>query len=281
MKRSLFVSVCVAFFIFPADAISQRSLSTPSGKQRQAPRVTDALWINILPSTRPFPRGKPPQAYYFDLQSDGRFVYARGDESERMEVLRSGILSKKLVRRAFQIVAMPSVLKATDTDPGEPIFSDSDWVSIGLMTGKELKAPGGWAYQEELKDFPVEFRELVKELKSIGEQLPEALNIRMLLSAVVVDDQRAKAIGPDRFIALDEAGLDELPALRQALSMSRRMIPVEDSQLKKLGQLAQRMNAQVSYWGLYKIGGKEFYEVGKYYLRAPEKHNKRLERTRR
>lgn len=209
----------------------------------------------------------PPQASYFDLQSDGRFVFAEGNESAFMKVIRSGVLPEKLVRRAFQIVGKPSVLNADDTDPGEPIFSDSQWVSVGLMAGGKVRARGGWAYQEEIKDFPTEFQRLIGELRSVAAKLPQATNIKALLSADVVEEKRVDLIGRDRFIALDEVALDKLSVLKQAVLMSRRMVAVEDeTQMSRLAELARRINPQSKYWGLYKIGEQGFYEIGAYYL---------------
>jgi hypothetical protein len=184
-----------------------------------------------------------------------------------MKVVRFGVLPEKLVRRAFHIVGKPPVLNADDTEPGEPIFSDSDWVSIGLMIRGKVRANGGWAYQEELKDFPAEFRELIRELRSVAAKLPQATNIKALLSAAMVDPKRIESIGRDRFIALDEEGLDRLPTLRQAVSMSRRMVAVKDeAQMSRFAELARRMNPQSPYWGLYKIGEHGFYEVEAHYF---------------
>jgi len=269
MKRSLPLLICLAHLFIPIAVISQEPLSESSRKQRKESPVIDALWINILPSRRDFIPGKYPQASYFDLQSDGRFVFAEGDEYSTMKIVRSGILPEKFVRRAFQIVDKPSVLNADDTDPGEPIFSDSDWVSVGLMIEGKVKASGGWAYQEEIKDFPAEFRKLIAELRSIAAKLPYATNIKALLSAAVVDRKRVESIGRDRFIALDEERLEGLPALMQAILMSRRMVAVEDeTQMSRLAELAKRMNPESAYWGLYTIRGQGFYEIGAHYLRS-------------
>lgn len=267
MTMTLPLIICLACLLIPTAAISQQPLSESTREQKKDFRSVDALWINILPSRIEFSAGKHPQVSYFDLQSDGRFIFAAGDEFSAMKVLRSGVLPQKLVQRAFRIVDKPSILNATDTEPGEPIHSDSDWISVGLMTaGGKVKAKGGWGYREELKDFPAEFRELIGELKSAAARLPQATNIKALLSAAVVDAWRIDLIGRDQFIALDEASLDRLPALKQAISMSRRMVVVEDkTQLTRLAELARRMNPQSTYWGLYKIG-KEYYEISTPYL---------------
>ena len=249
--------------------MSQQPVSESSRKQQKDSRVVDALWINIKASENS-PLGKFPQAYYFDLQSDGRFVFAEGDDYSTMKVVRLGVLPEKLVRRAFHIVSKPSVVNAHDTDPGEPIFSDSDWVSIGLMLDGKVKARGGWAYQEEFKDFPAEFRELIPELKSVAAKLPQATNIKALLSADVVEPWRMKLIDLDHFIVLDEEGLNRLPALRQAVSMSRRMVAVEDeAQMSQFAELARRINPQSVYSAGYKIEGRGYYEVGAYYFQRP------------
>jgi len=249
--------------------MSQEPLYESTREQKEESLPVDALWLNILASKRNFIPGKYPQSSYFDVQSNGRFVFAEGDQSSTMKVVRSGTLPEMLVRRAFQIVNKPSVLNAVDTDPGEPIFSDSDWVSIGLMLGGKVKARGGWAYQEEVKDFPAEFRKLIAELRSFAATLPQAANIKALLSAAAVDRKRVESIGRDRFIALDEERLDRLPALRQAVLMSRRMVAVEDeTQMRRLAELARQMKPESAYWGLYSIREKGFYEVAAYYLQA-------------
>jgi hypothetical protein len=104
-------------------------------------------------------------------------------------------------------------------------------------------------------------------LLSVAAKLPQATNIKALLSAAVVEAWRVKLIGQDRFIALSEERLDQLPAVRQAVLMSRRMVAVEDKiQMSRLEELARRMNPQSAYWGLYKIGEQGFYEVGAHYL---------------
>src|SRR5215211_2424035 len=146
MKRTLPLLICLAQLFIPITAIGQGYLSESSRKQKNDSPAVDALWINLLSNLRD--PGKQPRASYFDLQSDGRFVFAEGDDYSTMKVVRSGILPGKLVRRAFQIVDKPSVLNAHDTDSGEPILSDSDWVSVGLMRGAKVKAIGGWGFQE-------------------------------------------------------------------------------------------------------------------------------------
>lgn len=267
MKKTLPLLICLVHLLIPIAVMSQQPSSDSSRKQKTNSRAVDALWISILPSKIDFPPGKYPQSIYFDVQSDGRFVVAEGDDPTILKVVRSGVLPEKLVRRAFQIVNQPAVLNADDTEPGEPIFSDSDWVSVGLMIGGNVKASGGWAYQEEIKDFPAEFRNLVAELKSIAAKLPQATKIKALLSAGVVDAQRVESIGRNKFIGLDEEGLNRLPALKQAILTSRRIIAVEDeAQMSQFAELARRMTSEFPYWGLYKIG-EQFYEVGSYYLK--------------
>src|SRR5688572_6222511 len=147
MKRTLRLGMCLVQLFLPTPLFSQQPLSVSSRKQTKSSPAVDALWINVLPSLRHLAHGRHSHASYFDLQRDGKFVFAQGDEFSAMKLVRSGVISKILVHRAFQIVAKPSVLKAKDTDSGEPMLSDSDWVSIGLMIGGKVKAEGGWAYQ--------------------------------------------------------------------------------------------------------------------------------------
>ena len=262
MKRSLLLLICLAHLFTPIGVVTQERLFESSGEQKKESAVVDAFWINILPI-----RSEHQKPSYFDLQSDGRFVFAEGDDPAIIKTVRSGILPKKFVWRAFQIVNKPSVFKARDTDPGEQIFSDSDWVSVGLVIDGKVKASGGWFYQEELKDFPAEFRKLLAELRSVAVKLPHATNIKALLSGGMVEMKRVELIGRERFIVLDEEAQDRLPALMQAISMSRRMIAVEDeTQMRRLEQLARRLNPQSAYWGLYTIRGQDFYEIGAPYL---------------
>ena len=246
--------------------ISQQLSSPSSGKQTTHSSAVDALWINILPAPPKFRQRITDQASYFDLQSDGRFIFAEGDPSN-LKVIRAGDIPKMLVRRAFQIVGKPSVFKASDTDPGEPIFSDSAWVSVGLMAGGKVMARGGWAYQEELKDFPQEFQQLIRELRSVAARLPQATNIKALLSASVADEWRVKLIGRDRFFTLDQAMLDKLPSLKEAILMSRRMVAVDETQMSRLTELARRIQPQSRYWAFYTLDEQTFYEIGNHYLR--------------
>ena len=266
MRRFLPLLFCLAHLFMPIVVTSQKPLSESSRQQKKQSPVIDALWINILPFRGDFIPGKYPKATYFDLQSDGRFVFAEGDDPSILEVVRSGIVSEKLVRRAFQIVDKPSVLDADDTDPGEPIFSDSDWVSVGLMIDGKLKASGGWAYQEEIKDYPVEFRNLVAELKRVAASLPLATTIKALLTAAEVETKRVESMGRDRYIVLDEERLKLLPVLKQAILMSRRMVAVDETQMSRLAELAKLMDPKSTYWGLYTIRGQGFYEIGAPYF---------------
>src|SRR5687768_4825567 len=146
LKQTLSLVVSLGYLFIPIAGISHERLSESSRQQKQESVVVDALWINIIPSRMNFPPGKYPKVSYFDLQSNGRFVFAEGDDPAFIEIVRSGILSKQFVRRAFQIVDKPSVLNARDTEPGEPIFSDSDWVNVGLSMSGKVKADGGWAF---------------------------------------------------------------------------------------------------------------------------------------
>jgi hypothetical protein len=260
MKRTLPLLICLAHLFMPFAVVSQERLSESSGK-------VDALWISVLPAFKDFGSDKRPQSSYFDLQSDGRFLFAEGDDYSSMKVVRSGVLPQKFVRRAFQIVDKPAVWNARDTDAGEPILSDSEWVSVGLMVKGNVKARGGWGYQEEIKDFPTEFRKLISELRSIAAKLPQATNIKVLLSAAVVQTKRVELIGEDHFIVVDEEQLDRLPALRQAIVTSRRMVAVHDEiEMSQFAEFARRMNRKFAYRGLYRIEGHGFYEVDAPYL---------------
>ena len=267
LTKTLSIAVCLLHLFIPIAVISHERSSESSRKQKQQSPVVDALWINIIPSRMNFPPGKYPKASYFDVQSDGRFVFAEGDDPAMIEIVRAGNLSKEFVRRAFQIVDKPSVLNARDTDPGEPIFSDSDWVNVGLSMSGKVKATGGWAFGEEIKDFPEEFRKLLAELKSTAAKLPRATNIKALLSASRVEAKRVELVGRERFLVLDEVDLDRFPALKQAILTSRRLVAVEDeTQMSRLSELAKRMDPKATYWGLYAIEGRGFYEIGAHYL---------------
>jgi hypothetical protein len=146
-------------------------------------------------------------------------------------------------------------------------LSDSEWVSVGLMINGNVKARGGWGYQEEIKDFPAEFRKLISELRSIAAKLPQATNIKVLHSAALVQTKRVELIGEDHFIVVDEEQLDRLPALRQAIVMSRRMVVVQDEpQMTRFAEFARRMNRESAYRGLYRIQGHGFYELEAPYL---------------
>lgn len=255
MKKFPALLMCLAHLLVPAGASGQQPA-------RKAARPADALWLSVTPA-RDRATGERGKYTYFDLQRDGRFIYAEGDDFASMTVVRSGLLPAKLVRRAFDVVSRPSVFMAHDTDPGEPFLSDSDWVGVGLMTDGEVKASGGWLYQEELKDFPAEFRQLLVSLKSAAGKLPKDTAIKALLSAAAeTNEWRINSIGRDRFIVLDDAALEALPALKQAIATSRRMVAVEgETQMRRFAELARKMNPQATIWGLYQIKGRGFYEV--------------------
>lgn len=264
MKRILPLLFCMSLLLIATPVIGQQLSSASSVKQTTPSSATDALWISILPSLRE--SGINQQASYFDLQSDGRLFFAAGDPIN-LQVLRSGVVPKMLVRRAFKIVGKPSVLNASDTDAGEPILSDSEWVSVGLMKGGKVRAHGGWGYREEIEDFPADFQQLIRELRSLASKLPQTTNIKALLSASAANEKRVGSIGQDRFITLDQAALDKLPVLKEAILMSRRIVAVEDeTQMSRLTELARQMNPQSKYWGLFKLGEQGYYEIASHYL---------------
>jgi hypothetical protein len=144
------------------------------GQSHGSARCCDAVWVSIM-ARLDEPGGLN---YYLDIQCDGRFLLAKSDKYDfKKREIRSGLLAPEVVRRAFRIITNPSVLNARDTDPGEPMFSDSDWVNIGLMTDGKVQRMGGWAFAEEFKDYPVEFRNLINELKAVAETLPINMDV--------------------------------------------------------------------------------------------------------
>ena len=275
MKRTCRARLHTLMLLYPLLLTAVLMPASSVARQKQAVSASpDALWINIIPSQKDFRPNWPPPDFYLDLQSDGKFLFASGYKFGGQKSLLRGTLPRETVLRAFHIVSQPSVLNARDIGPGEPIFSDSDWVSIGLMVDGQVKAQGGWVYQEELKDYPLEFQKLLAELKSAAEKMAGASNIKMLFSAQAVDKRRLKYLDPDGFITLDEASLNALPSLRRAIETAHRMVAIEDDgQMRKLAELARQKSQQAAYtgqspfWGLYRIAPDQYYELDPYYWR--------------
>src|SRR6185436_17943024 len=79
MKRTLPLLICLAHLFIPIAVTSQKPLSESSRKQKNDSPAVNALWITVVPAFKDFGSDKRPQSSYFDLQSDGRFVFAEGD----------------------------------------------------------------------------------------------------------------------------------------------------------------------------------------------------------
>src|SRR5215213_9142873 len=150
---------------------------------------TDSVWIYLMSF-------QTHDSFYFDIGRDGQIFMVRQDrDAGGFSEARSGQLSRELTERVFSIVTSKGVLDARDTEPGEQIFSDSEWVSLGVLIDERLTDL--WGFREELKDYPENFRRLVAELKSSGKSLPVARSTKAVIHAEPLEARRAQSIRED------------------------------------------------------------------------------------
>jgi hypothetical protein len=200
----------------------------------------DSLWVYLMSF-------QSHDTFYFDLRRDGAIFVVKEDRyALGFSEMRSGKLSREMTERVFSVVTSRDVLDARDTEQGEQMFSESEWVSIGLMRGGRVT--NLWGFREELKDYPEGFRRVVAELKSSSKLLPIASDIKAVIYASPVDAQRAKSIKDDErrfydFVSVGEKQLSSLPSLRHAIQVANRRIPVRgQSELEALERLLKQSN---------------------------------------
>jgi hypothetical protein len=268
MKKLILIFLFPGYLIFPGNGWAhQPPLKIVRSQRIEARKDIDVLVISIKGA---FGENRRPD-YYFELQSNGKLLMLKGDSEQNMLEVRAGKLPLRLVRRVFRVAKMPSVLYARDTDPGEIMFSDSDWVNVGIVTKGRVKNYIGWAYTEEIKDYPAEFQSLLQELKAKGEMMLKASYIKALVWARAVDSQRVRAIEEDRkvnirFHLVSQESLKNIHALKQAFYTPGRIFPIkDDAELKKFMELSRAAHPKSEGGGgIFKTQEGKHYEVWMY-----------------
>lgn len=220
---------------------------------------TDSVWIYLMSF-------QTHDSFYFDIGRDGQILVVREDKhAGGFSDVRSGRLSREMTERVFSVVTSKQVLEARDTEPGEEIFSDSEWVSLGLLFNESVTQL--WGFREELKDYPEKFRLLVSELKSLGDSLPVARSTRAVIHSRPVDARRAQSIREDArrfydFVAVDESRMSSLPALAQSIRIAYRRIPVESpSEVRTLKAFLKESNLKSTGTDFFIEHGGRIYQI--------------------
>lgn len=188
-----------------------------------------------------------PDATYFDLRRDGTILVVKENRNVNgFSEVRSGKLSRKMTQHVFSVATSKEVLRVRDSESGEQLFSQSEWVMMGLMIDRRVTDL--WEFREELKDYPEKFQQLVSELKSLSKSLPLASDIKAVIFSNRVDMQRAKSIKEDTrrfydFVVIGKKQLLSLPSLRKAIKIAHRRFPVQErSELESLKLLLKASN---------------------------------------
>ena len=263
MKKLLIISALViialgvSFFVFQnkpiindSGKISERdSFESANGNKtigtnQNIEMPIDALWI----STSFFQK---TDKLYLDLGRNGEFLFKKHLQGKTE--LRFGNLTENVVNKAFKILDTRGVLNAKDSGEGEPLFSQSEWIRVGMVINGKLK----FSQSAPIEDFPLDFQQLLKELKQSAEKQPVAQNIKAFLTAENVDSQRAQSIKSDprkffNFISVSEEELNTAPAIKNAIGALGRQVPVRNtSELQKIEEYIKLSNL--------KSASKEFF----------------------
>jgi hypothetical protein len=248
-RALLLLSLCFAFVGGGFDLAAARTPRTS----------TDSVWMHLMSF-------QTHETFYFDIGRDGQILAVREDgRSFGFSDLRSGKLSAELTERVFSVVTSKEVLGARDTEPGEQLFSDSEWVSLGLLIDERVTDL--WGFREELKDYPEKFRRLVSELKSLSGSLPAARNTKAVIYSRPVDARRAQSIREDArrfydFVPVGEGQLSALPSLARALRVANRRIPVESSpELETLKAFLKESNLRSTGTDFFVEHGGRIYQI--------------------
>lgn len=206
--------------------------------------TTDLLWIRLI--------AHDPQMtdeIQYAVSSDGEMVIIREQAFGPHFEVRSGRLKPAEVRHIFSVVNTPEVLAAQDREPGERLFSNSVWTSIGLVVNGQVKSDAR-SFREELKDYPAAFQQEVERLRRKEKTLPLARNVQAILVVNTVENSRADAIRQDPrhlidFLPLSMADLEKTPSLRQGMKFLAYRIAVKDqNELRTLRQYLRQSNRQ-------------------------------------
>lgn len=223
-------------------------------------RPDDAVWISVLGDR------------FLDVQHDGQIFMVKGFPNRAALEVRAGPIPDALIQRAFRILTSPAIVNARDTEPGEEIFSDSFWVSVGMVIKGTVTFSQPWGYTEELKDYPAEFQQLLVELTASAENLPIASEIKAIIVADGVDPERRRSIQDDprkfyAFVELDDAALRQIPTLERAIGMPHRLLPVkDDSELDRIVAYFGESNPQSVGRSLFLTVNGQSYQIEFYPL---------------
>jgi len=250
MKKIILLIVMVALILIIAVFFSKY----PSNKIDAESSLENALWI-YSGST------------YIDLESDGEFLSVIGNRYVQYYEVRSGTVEQELVDKTFRITNNPAVLNAKDTDNGESIFSQEEWVNVGILVSQNIKSTSPWGFTEELPDYPEEFQELVAELKSFSDSSTVDSDIIALVLAQEVDSTRTQRIKNDPrkfydFVEIEEVVLEETPSLGKAIFQISRLIPISnEAEFKKINEYHSKSNLQSSGRDFFIIVSDHSYQV--------------------
>lgn len=254
MKKFLIISVLVvialgvSFFVFQnKPAINDNGKISEMGSSENTngnkaietnqniEKPIDALWV----STNFFQK---TDKLYIDLQRNGDFFSKR--EAQGKTEVRFGSLAQEVINRAFKVVDTRGVLNTKDSGEGEPLFSQSEWVKVGIFIDGKTK----FSQSAPTEDFPSDLQQLLKDLKLLAKKQEVTKDIKAFIFAELVDSQRAKSIKEDprkffAFVEIKESDLVAIPSVRNAISMLGRQIPLRDSaELQKIEEYIKLSN---------------------------------------
>ena len=254
MKKLLIISALViialgvSFFVFQnkpiindSGKISERDSSENTngsktiGTDKNVEKPVDVLWV----STNFFQK---TDKLYIDLQRNGEF-FSKKEVQGRTEV-RVGSLTQDVISRAFKVIDTRGVLNAKDSGEGEPLFSASEWVRVGMFIDGKTK----FSQSAPIEDFPSDFQQLLKDLKLLAEKQAIVQETKAFVSAELVDSQRTKSIKEDprkffAFVEIKESDLIAIPSVRSAISTVGRQILLRDGvELQKIEEYIKLSN---------------------------------------
>ena len=143
---------------------------------------------------------------------------------------RTGRLGTGLRDRLFQAAAENAVYATRVEGPGEILFYPGVLLRIGSRLGSVQRG----ADQVPFLDLPHEIRRVLDEVSERAEALPPDPDVGLLISAELLDPDRAQGIRTDprgfyRFVALLGTDLESAPALTRALDLAGLLVVVPDA----------------------------------------------------
>src|SRR3989338_7660693 len=164
MKKIFLISSLVIIFVGLVFVVMRNrptvnDVDSFPGANKQSVKTPDALWI----STSFFQKS---DELYFDLDVSGNLIAKKGTKyGKEIAEIRVGSAPQELVEKILKVANARGVLNAKDTGTGEPLFSQSEWVRVSVMLDGKIKSSQA-GYGVPIEDFPVDFQDLFKELKS-------------------------------------------------------------------------------------------------------------------